>query len=197
MKTGFDSQKYLLGTIAYIAAVNNYDSSTSSLGKLYDKHATRVLPGFDEKVKNRSPQIAQGINLEVLICIFSGDIERQKSAAIPTLLTIWKCYASSMICGAIIWRLQRGVHALFRTSGYQPFYQQAGKAQHQVYKHAATKDYPAAIETRQRKLWQNLTSLLSSPLWWSPDLAGQRQDGNLPFTDVSRVPSGASWAIQV
>ncbi|MFX0033819.1 MAG: DUF1846 domain-containing protein [Candidatus Hodarchaeota archaeon] len=50
-------------------------------GKLvYDYHASRVLPGFDPNVKMK---LLKGLKdkIEVIICIYSGDIERKKIRA--------------------------------------------------------------------------------------------------------------------
>ncbi|MBQ3437778.1 MAG: DUF1846 family protein, partial [Fusobacterium sp.] len=80
MKIGFDHSKYLEEQSKYILErVNNYDKLYLEFGgKLFsDLHAKRVLPGFDEnakiKVLNKLKE-----KIEVIICVFAGDIERNK-----------------------------------------------------------------------------------------------------------------------
>ena len=54
MKVGFDHVKYLEEQSKYILErVNNYDKLYLEFGGklLYDMHAKRVLPGFDENAK--------------------------------------------------------------------------------------------------------------------------------------------------
>jgi uncharacterized protein (UPF0371 family) len=149
MKTGFDSQKYLLEQSAYIAErVNNYDKLYIEFGgKLYDKHATRVLPGFDEKVKIEVLKSLKD-KLEVLICIFSGDIERQKMRGdsnitydMEVLRLIDDLRSNNLeVNSVVITRYQD--HPATNL-----FINKLERRSIKVYKHAATKDYPAAIET--------------------------------------------------
>ena len=91
MKIGFDPQKCLKEQSEYIAKrVNNYDKLYIEFGgKLYDKHATRVLSGF---VENAKIEVLKSLRdrLEVIICIFSGDIERKKCGATPISPMTWK-----------------------------------------------------------------------------------------------------------
>ena len=54
MKIGFDHNKYLQEQSEYILErVNNYDKLYLEFGGklLFDMHAKRVLPGFDENAK--------------------------------------------------------------------------------------------------------------------------------------------------
>ena len=44
---------------------------------LFDYHASRVLPGFEPSVKMRVFESLKD-KIEVLICIYAGDIERRK-----------------------------------------------------------------------------------------------------------------------
>ena len=56
MKIGFDHNKYLQEQSEYILErVNNYDKLYLEFGGklLFDMHAKRVLPGFDENAKIR------------------------------------------------------------------------------------------------------------------------------------------------
>ncbi len=80
MKTGFDPKKYLEEQSKYILErVNNYDKLYLEFGGklLCDLHAKRVLPGFEEDAKIKLLHKLRE-NVEVVICVYSGDIERNK-----------------------------------------------------------------------------------------------------------------------
>ncbi len=80
MKVGFDHEKYLEEQSKYILErVNNYDKLYLEFGGklLFDLHAKRVLPGFDENAKVKLLQKLKE-KVEVLICVYAGDIERNK-----------------------------------------------------------------------------------------------------------------------
>ena len=83
MKIGFDSKKYLAEQTKYILErINQDDSERLYLefgGKLvHDKHAMRVLPGFDENAKIELLQKMKG-QTEIVICIYAGDITTNKT----------------------------------------------------------------------------------------------------------------------
>ena len=78
---GFDSDKYVEEQTRYIL-----ERVRTSSGRLYiecggkllhDKHAARVLPGFDE---NNKMKVFQSLKdrLDIIICIYAGDIEKRK-----------------------------------------------------------------------------------------------------------------------
>ena len=76
--TGFDSEKYIEEQSKYILErINQGDSERLYLefgGKLvHDKHAMRVLPGFDENAKIKLLEKMKD-QAEIIICIYSGDI---------------------------------------------------------------------------------------------------------------------------
>lgn len=81
MKTiGFDTEKYLKEQSAYILErVKNSDKLYLEFGgKLIgDKHAKRVLPGFDEDAKMKLLATLKDQS-EIIICVYAGDIERNK-----------------------------------------------------------------------------------------------------------------------
>ncbi|MGL4988781.1 MAG: DUF1846 domain-containing protein [Cetobacterium sp.] len=80
MKIGFDHNKYLEEQSKYILErVNNFDKLYLEFGGklLFDLHAKRVLPGFDENAKIKLLQKLKE-KVEVIICVFAGDIERNK-----------------------------------------------------------------------------------------------------------------------
>lgn len=80
MKIGFDPQKYIDEQSKYILErVNDYDKLYLEFGGkiINDKHAKRVLPGFNEdaKIKLLCKLTEQ---VEIIICVYAGDIERNK-----------------------------------------------------------------------------------------------------------------------
>ena len=80
MKIGFDPKKYLEEQSKFILErVNDYDKLYLEFGGklLFDMHAKRVLPGFDENAKIKLLQKLKD-KLEVIICVYAGDIERNK-----------------------------------------------------------------------------------------------------------------------
>jgi len=83
-KIGFDNDKYLEEQSKSIL-----DRATQFGNKLYlefggkliyDYHAARILPGFDPNVKMELLKRLRD-KIEVIICIYSGDIERRKIRA--------------------------------------------------------------------------------------------------------------------
>lgn len=79
-KIGFDTERYLKEQSTYILErVENVDKLYLEFGgKLIgDKHAKRVLPGFDEDAKMKLLATLSDKS-EMIICIYAGDIERNK-----------------------------------------------------------------------------------------------------------------------
>ena len=83
-KIGFDNNKYLeeqSKSILDRAAQFGNKLYLEFGGKMiFDYHAARVLPGFDPNVKVELLKRLKN-DIEVIICIFSGDIERRKIRA--------------------------------------------------------------------------------------------------------------------
>ncbi len=83
-KVGFDNEKYLKEqTAAILERVERFSDKLylEFGGKLiFDYHASRVLPGFDPNVKMRLLQKLKD-KADLIICIYSGDIERRKLRA--------------------------------------------------------------------------------------------------------------------
>ena len=81
MKIGFDHKKYLEEQSKYILerVILSFDKLYLEFGgKLIgDLHAKRVLPGFDENAKIKVLQHIKE-KVEVVICVYAGDIERNK-----------------------------------------------------------------------------------------------------------------------
>ena len=79
-KVGFDTDKYLQEQSDYILKrVENMDKLYLEFGgKLIgDKHAKRVLPGFDEDAKMKLLATLKD-KAEIIICVYAGDIENSK-----------------------------------------------------------------------------------------------------------------------
>ena len=83
-KIGFDNDKYLSQQTQAILERVKISHNKLYLefgGKLlFDMHASRVLPGFDPNVKMRLFQKLKD-NADIILCIYSGDIERRKVRA--------------------------------------------------------------------------------------------------------------------
>lgn len=80
MKIGFDSEKYLEEqSKSILERVEDFDKLYLEFGgKLFnDAHAGRVLPGFDPNAKIKLLHRLKE-KIEVIICIYAGDIERNK-----------------------------------------------------------------------------------------------------------------------
>ncbi|WP_161879045.1 DUF1846 domain-containing protein [Alkalibacterium sp. MB6] len=79
-KIGFDTDKYLKEQSSYILElVDTVDKLYLEFGgKLIgDKHAKRVLPGFDEDAKMKLLATLKD-QTEIIICVYAGDIENAK-----------------------------------------------------------------------------------------------------------------------
>ena len=80
---GFDAAKYIEEQSRYIIErINSSNSKRLYLefgGKLvHDKHAARVLPGFDENAKIKLLQKMKD-QAEIIICVYAGDIDTNKT----------------------------------------------------------------------------------------------------------------------
>ncbi len=150
MKTGFDPQKYIEEQSKYILErVNNYDKLYLEFGgKLIgDKHAKRVLPGFDEDAKIKLLQKLKD-QAEIIICVYAGDIERNKvrgdfgityDMEVLRLLDDFRSYGLK-VNSVVITRYNK-----------QPattvFINKLERRNIKVYKHSAIPGYPADVET--------------------------------------------------
>lgn len=79
-KIGFDTEKYLQEQSKYILdRVQGFDKLYLEFGgKLIgDKHAARVLPGFDEDAKMKLLATIKD-QVEIIICVYAADIENNK-----------------------------------------------------------------------------------------------------------------------
>lgn len=150
MKTGFDPQKYIEEQSKYILErVNNYDKLYLEFGgKLIgDKHAKRVLPGFDEDAKIKLLQKLKD-KAEIIICVYAFDIERNKvrgdfgityDMEVLRLLDDFRSYGLE-VNSVVITRYNK-----------QPattvFINKLERRNIKVYKHAEIPGYPADVDT--------------------------------------------------
>ncbi|MGL4363540.1 MAG: DUF1846 domain-containing protein [Cellulosilyticaceae bacterium] len=150
MKIGFDHNKYLEEQSKYILErVNNYDKLYLEFGGklLYDMHAKRVLPGFDENAKIKLLHKLKE-KVEIIICVYAGDIERNKIRGdfgitydmdVLRLIDDLKDYELS-VNSVVITRFDD-----------QPattvFVNKLERRGIKVYKHRATKGYPTDVDT--------------------------------------------------
>jgi uncharacterized protein (UPF0371 family) len=150
MKTGFDPQKYIEEQSKFILErVNNYDKLYLEFGgKLIgDKHAKRVLPGFDEDAKIKLLQKLKD-QAEIIICVYAGDIERNKIRGdfgitydmdVLRLLDDFRSYGLQ-VNSVVITRYNK-----------QPattvFINKLERRNIKVYKHSAIPGYPADVDT--------------------------------------------------
>jgi uncharacterized protein (UPF0371 family) len=148
--TGFDNEKYLAEqTAAILERVGRFSKLYLEFGGklLYDYHASRVLPGFDPNVKIKLLQQLED-KIDVLMCIYAGDIERKKVRA-----DFGITYDSDAL-RAIDDLAGRGIGVtavvITRYEG-QPaataFKNRLERRGIQVYTHKYTKGYPTDIDT--------------------------------------------------
>ncbi len=150
MKKGFDSEKYLEEQSKFILErVNIFDKLYLEFGGklIYDMHAKRVLPGFDENAKIKLLQKLKD-KLEVIVCFYAGDIERNKirgdfgiSYDIDVLKLIDDLRGNGLeVNSVVITRYESQPAAKIFIS----------KLEHmgiKVYKHRPTKGYPTDVDT--------------------------------------------------
>ena len=150
MKIGFDHEKYLEEQSKYILErVNNYDKLYLEFGGklLFDLHAMRVLPGFDENAKIKLLHKLRE-NVEVVICVYAGDIERNKIRGdfgitydmdVMRLIDDLRSYDLE-VNSVVITRYNDQPSATV-------FINKLERRGIKVYKHRATKGYPTDVDT--------------------------------------------------
>ena len=150
MKQGFDAEKYLEQQSKYILErVNNFDKLYIEFGgKLIgDLHAKRVLPGFDENAKIKVLQHIKD-QLEVVICVYAGDIERNKKRG--DFGITYDMEVLRLIDDLRAYELDLNSVVITRYEG-QPattvFINKLERRGIKVYKHAPTKGYPSDVDT--------------------------------------------------
>ena len=150
MKKGFDHEKYLEEQSKYISErVNNYDKLYLEFGGklLFDLHAKRVLPGFDENAKIKLLHKLKE-NVEVVICVYAGDIERNKIRG--DFGITYDMDVLRLIDDLRSYDLEVNSVVITRYDD-QPsttvFINKLERRGIKVYKHRATKGYPTDVDT--------------------------------------------------
>ncbi len=152
MKKGFDAEKYLEEQSKYILErINDKDAERLYIefgGKLvHDKHAMRVLPGFDENAKIKLLQ-KMSDKVEIIICIYSGDITTNKTRQdfgitydleVLRLIDTFRKY-DLKINSVIVTRYQD-------SPSVNMFISKLERRGIRTYKHYFTKGYPTDVET--------------------------------------------------
>ncbi len=149
-KIGFDNDKYLEEQSKSILDRSAQFGNKLYLefgGKLiYDYHAARILPGFDPNVKMKLLKRLKE-EIEVIICIYSGDIERRKIRAdfgitydTDTMKLIDDLRDGDIeVCGVVVTRFN-GQPVV------KQFMNKLERRNIKVYTHQAIKGYPTDID---------------------------------------------------
>ncbi|MEF9960165.1 MAG: DUF1846 domain-containing protein [Niameybacter sp.] len=150
MKIGFDHNKYLQEQSTYILErVNNYDKLYLEFGGklLFDMHAKRVLPGFDENAKIKLLHKLKD-KVEIVICVYAGDIERNKIRG--DFGITYDMDVLRLIDDLREYELDVNSVVITRFEG-QPattvFINKLERRGIKVYKHSATAGYPTDVDT--------------------------------------------------
>ncbi len=150
MQLGFDHSKYLEEQSKFILErVNSYDKLYIEFGGklLFDFHAQRVLPGYDENAKIELLHHLRD-KVEVIICFHCGDIERNKIRGdfgitydIDVLKMIDDLRSHELnVNSVVVTRYEPG-------ASIDQFITKLGNYGIRVYKHTFTKGYPTDVET--------------------------------------------------
>ncbi len=152
MKIGFDAEKYIEEQTKYILQrVDKGGSERLYLefgGKLVeDKHAMRVLPGFDENAKIKLLQRMKD-QAEIVICIYSGDITTSKTRQdfgitydleVLRLIDAFRSYDLE-INSVVVTRYEDA-------PSVNMFINKLNRRGIRTYKHYFTKGYPTDVDT--------------------------------------------------
>lgn len=151
-KKGFDPEKYIEEQTKYIRErISRGDSQRLYLefgGKLvHDKHAMRVLPGFDENAKIKLLQNMSD-QAEIIICIYAGDIINSKTRQdfgitydleVLRLIDIFRKH-NLQINSVVVTRYQDA-------PAVNMFINKLERRGIRTYKHNYTKGYPTDVDT--------------------------------------------------
>ena len=148
-KVGFDNGKYLREQTAAIQERVKMFNNKLYLefgGKIiFDMHASRVLPGFDPNVKMKLLQRLKD-QADILLCIYSGDIERKKVRA--DFGITYDSDALKLIDDLREWGIEVAGVVITRFEG-QPsttiFKNKLERRGVKVYTHRFTKGYPTDV----------------------------------------------------
>ena len=151
-KKGFDAEKYIEEQRQHILErIRKGDSERLYLefgGKLvHDKHAMRVLPGFDENAKIKLLERMKD-QAEIIICIYAGDIINSKTRQdfgitydleVLRLIDIFRKH-DLKINSVVVTRYED-------TPAVNRFINKLERRDIKTYKHYYTKGYPTDVET--------------------------------------------------
>ncbi|MEG0391246.1 MAG: DUF1846 domain-containing protein [Anaerovoracaceae bacterium] len=149
---GFDAEKYVEEQSKYILErINQGDSERLYLefgGKLVqDKHAMRVLPGFDENAKIKLLQKMKD-QAEIIICVYAGDIATSKTRhdfgitydlEVLRIIDMFRKYDLE-INSVVVTRYED-------SPAVNMFINKLERRGIKTYKHRFTKGYPTDVET--------------------------------------------------
>ena len=150
-KEGFSAEQYIEQQSKYI--LERIESGEGRLylefgGKLVgDKHAMRVLPGFDENAKIKLLQ-RMGEQAEIIICIYAGDIVKSKSRQdfgitydleVMRLIDEFRSYDLS-VNSVVVTRYEDA-------PSVNQFMAKLERRGIRTYKHMFTKGYPTDVDT--------------------------------------------------
>ncbi|MBR5315528.1 MAG: DUF1846 domain-containing protein [Firmicutes bacterium] len=152
MKKGFDPEKYIEEQSKYILErISQGNAERLYLefgGKLvHDKHAMRVLPGFDENAKIKLLQKMKD-QAEIVICIYAGDITTNKTRhdfgitydlEVMRLIDTFRRYDLE-INSVVVTRYQDA-------PSVDMFINKLERRGIKTYKHRFTKGYPTDVDT--------------------------------------------------
>ena len=152
LKKGFDSEKYLEEQSKYILERINHGNAERLYlefgGKLvHDKHAMRVLPGFDENAKIKLLQRMKE-QAEIIICIYAGDIMTSKTRQdfgitydleVLRLIDTFRKYDLA-INSVVVTRYEDA-------PAVNTFINKLERRGIKTYKHTFTKGYPTDVDT--------------------------------------------------
>ena len=152
MQQGFDAEKYLEEQSKYILErIDNGKDQRLYLefgGKLvHDKHAMRVLPGFDENAKVKLLSKMKE-HAEIIICIYAGDILTSKTRQdfgitydleVMRLIDTFRTYDLT-INSVVVTRYED-------QPAVNTFINKLERRGIRTYKHTFTKGYPTDVET--------------------------------------------------
>ncbi len=152
-KIGFSAEKYIEEQSKYILErIRSGGSQRLYLefgGKLVqDKHAMRVLPGFDENAKIKLLQKMKD-QAEIIICVYSGDIETHKTRQdfgitydleVLRLIDVFRKY-DLQINSVVVTRYEDN------TPSVDKIISRLERRGIRTYRHRFTKGYPTDVET--------------------------------------------------
>ena len=150
-KIGFDAEKYIEEQSRYILERIHKKEGRLYLefgGKLVqDKHAMRVLPGFDENAKIKLLQRMKD-QAEIIICVYAGDIATSKTRQdfgitydleVLRIIDMFRKYDLS-INSVVVTRYEDNPTV-------DMFIRRLERRGIRVYKHTFTKGYPTDVDT--------------------------------------------------